>query len=68
METLTKEIQAGISPGNALDRLRSGNQRFVENKKEERDLLHQVKQTGGGQFPFAAVLSCIDSRVPAEVV
>ena len=68
METLTKEIQAGIKPVDAISRLKNGNQRFLENSKTERDLLTQVEKTGSGQFPFAALLSCIDSRVPAELV
>ncbi len=68
METLTKEIQAGIKPVDALTRLKDGNHRFLKNKKTERDLLIQVEKTGTGQFPFAALLSCIDSRVPAELV
>lgn len=68
METLTKEIQASIRPNDALTRLKEGNKRFLQNKKTERDLLTQVEKTGGGQFPFAALLSCIDSRVPAELV
>lgn len=68
METLTKEIQASIRPNDAVTRLKEGNKRFLENKKTERDLLTQVAKTGSGQFPFAALLSCIDSRVPAELV
>ena len=68
METLTKEIQAGIRPNDAVTRLKEGNQRFLQNKKTKRDLLTQVEKTGSGQFPFAALLSCIDSRVPAELV
>ncbi len=68
METLTKEIQASIRPKDAVTRLKEGNQRFLKNKKTERDLLTQVEKTGSGQFPFAALLSCIDSRVPAELV
>lgn len=68
METLTKEIQARIQPYDAVVRLKEGNTRFLKNRETERDLLSQVQQTGGGQFPFAALLSCIDSRVPAELV
>ncbi len=68
METLNKEIQASIGPKDAVTRLKDGNQRFLHNKKTERDLLIQVEKTGSGQFPFAALLSCIDSRVPAELV
>ena len=49
-------------------RLKEGNKRFLELKQSSRNLLDQVNQTGSGQFPFAALLSCIDSRVPAEIV
>ncbi len=68
METLTREIQATIKPYDAVVRLKEGNTRFLQNRETERDLLSQVQQTGSGQFPFAALLSCIDSRVPAELV
>lgn len=68
METFTKELQDNTSPDAAIDRLKSGNKRFVDKKKADRDLLTQVNETSGGQFPFAAMLSCIDSRVPAELV
>lgn len=52
----------------ALDWLREGNQRFVRNSKLNRDLLGQVSQTSQGQSPFAAILSCMDSRTPAELI
>lgn len=68
METFTKELQDKTSPDKAIDRLKQGNKRFVAKDHEQRDLLTQVDQTSGGQFPFAAILSCIDSRVPAELV
>ncbi len=68
MKTQTKEMQSATSPEMAIEMLKKGNSRFVENKLASRDLLGQVKETSKGQFPFAAVLSCIDSRVPAEVV
>ena len=64
----TKEIQASISPDEALELLKTGNQRFVENKKEDKDLLDQMKDTSTGQYPFATVLSCIDSRVSSELI
>jgi carbonic anhydrase len=51
-----------------LDILLEGNKRFVNNLKANRDLLKQVNETSTGQFPFAAVLSCIDSRTSAELV
>ena len=66
--TQTLESQASLTPEKALQMLVDGNNRFLENSMGNRDLQGQVKETSGGQFPFAAVLSCIDSRVPAEVV
>ena len=66
--TQTQESQASLTPEKALQMLIEGNDRFLENSMANRDLQGQVKETSGGQFPFAAVLSCIDSRVPAELV
>ncbi len=66
--TLTKEIQGALAPTAVLTDLLEGNKRFTNAKKEEVDYLAQVKQTVGGQFPKAVILSCIDSRVPVEVV
>jgi len=68
METLNKELQASISPDRALEMLKEGNQRFLNKQQADRDLNAQVAATGSGQFPFAAILGCIDSRVPAEHV
>ena len=64
----TKESQAQITPERAVALLKEGNARFLENKKADRDLLTQVSQTAGGQYPFATILSCIDSRVSAELI
>ena len=64
----TKETQDQISPSGAIALLQEGNQRFVERKLADRDLIEQVKQTADGQYPFATILSCIDSRVSAELV
>jgi len=66
--TLTREAQAAITPDKAIEMLKQGNQRFVGNKTVKRDLLAQVKQTSKGQFPFAAIVSCLDSRIPPEIV
>ena len=66
--TLTRETQAAITPDKAIEMLKQGNQRFVSGKTVERDFLAQVKQTSKGQFPFAAVVSCLDSRIPPEIV
>jgi len=68
MNAQTKDTQAALNPSSAINLLKEGNKRFVENKKADRNLLTQVKQTTSGQFPFATILSCIDSRVSAELV
>lgn len=68
MKTQTKETQAQLTPDRAKETLLEGNRRFVENHGSHRDLLQQVKETSKGQYPFAIVLSCIDSRVPTELV
>jgi len=65
---MTQEAQAAISPAQALQRLKDGNARFVAGVSLPRDLRAQVTATGGGQYPFASVLGCIDSRVPPELV
>lgn len=64
----TKETQKEFTPELALERLKQGNERFVNNIKEHRNLLQQVNETSSGQFPFAAILSCIDSRTSAELI
>ena len=64
----TKESQSAISPKMAIELLEEGNKRFVDKRPLERDFNKQQSETGNGQFPFAAVVGCIDSRVPAEIV
>lgn len=68
MKTLSKEMQNSITPRKALDILREGNKRFVNNLKADRDLLQQMNETRDGQYPFAVILSCIDSRTSAELI
>ncbi len=68
MKAHTLETQTTITPEKALDFLKEGNQRFVNNLKANRDLLEQVNATRAGQWPFAVVLSCIDSRTSAELI
>ncbi|SCY00724.1 carbonic anhydrase family protein [Flavobacterium caeni] len=68
MKTLNKELQASITPRTALELLKAGNKRFVSNLQENRDLLKQVNDTRDGQWPFAIILSCIDSRTSAELI
>jgi carbonic anhydrase len=68
MNAQTQESQAQITPQKAHQMLVEGNQRFVANKRASRNLNQQILDTSEGQYPFAAILSCIDSRVPAEIV
>ncbi len=68
MKAHTKETQATVTPERALQFLREGNYRFLNNLKSNRNLLQQVNETSEGQFPFATILSCIDSRTSAELV
>ncbi|MEQ9447790.1 MAG: carbonic anhydrase, partial [Rhodospirillaceae bacterium] len=67
-EALTAEAQAAFTPDQAVEALREGNARFVAGVSKNCDLMAQVKATAGGQAPFAAVVGCIDSRVPPELV
>src|SRR5277367_3325150 len=68
MRTHTKDTQESLTPEHALEILKEGNERFVNNIKAHRDLLEQANNTSSGQFPFAAILSCIDSRTSAELI
>jgi carbonic anhydrase len=68
MKAHTKETQATMTPQKSLQYLKEGNIRFQNNLKANRNLLEQVNDTSDGQFPFATILSCIDSRVSAELV
>jgi len=68
MKAHTKETQAVMTPDNAIQELKVGNARFQESLKADRNLIEQVKDTSTGQYPFATILSCIDSRVSAELV
>jgi carbonic anhydrase len=68
MKTLTKELRDLITPVDAIELLKKGNERFVNNLKMNRNLLQQMNETSDGQHPFAVILSCIDSRVPAELI
>jgi len=68
MKAHTRETQATMTPQKSLQFLKEGNMRFQNNLKANRNLLEQVNDTSDGQFPFATILSCIDSRVSAELV
>jgi carbonic anhydrase len=68
MRTQSKETQSHLTPDLAIQILKDGNQRFINNLKANRNLLQQVNETSAGQYPFATILSCIDSRTSAELI
>ncbi|MFT5165499.1 MAG: carbonic anhydrase [Saprospiraceae bacterium] len=68
MKAHTKETQATMTPQKSIEFLLEGNQRFQNNIRINRNLIEQVNDTSNGQFPFATILSCIDSRIPAEMI
>jgi carbonic anhydrase len=68
MRTLTKQLRDKLTPEEAIEVLKRGNERFVNNLKAHRNILDQINETADGQFPFAAILSCMDSRTSAELI
>lgn len=68
MKAHTSLTQSNLTPATALELLREGNQRFVNNLRADRNLLQQVNETKEGQWPFAAIVSCMDSRTSAELI
>lgn len=68
MKAHTKTTQDSLSPKDALNFLKEGNKRFISNLSTNKNLLQMVNETRDGQWPFAVVLSCIDSRTSAELV
>lgn len=68
MKTLNKAAQTNLSPAQVLTVLKNGNARFVDNLRVNRNLLQQVNETSAGQFPMAAIVSCMDSRTSAELI
>jgi carbonic anhydrase len=68
MRTHTRETQQSLTPTRAKELLIEGNKRFMNNIKVNRNLLQQVNETSEGQFPFAVILSCIDSRTSSELI
>lgn len=65
---ITKDIQASLQPASVLQDLLAGNERYTSNNLTSSDVKSLVDQTTGGQHPKAVILSCIDSRVPVEMV
>ena len=68
MYTHTQETQSKMTPESSLQNLKEGNKRFQENVRLSRNLVQQVRETASGQYPYATVLSCIDSRVSSELI
>ena len=68
MYTHTPESQSKMTPETSLHSLKEGNLRFQNNVRLSRNLTEQVKETASGQYPYATVLSCIDSRVSSELI
>jgi carbonic anhydrase len=66
--TIDKDAQSAMTPDEALARLQQGNARFITGTSLRRDYPAQVKATANGQYPFAAILTCVDSRTPPEIV
>jgi len=66
--TLTKEWQQALTPQEIVDLAKAGNQRFLNDERQDRDYLHDRQATAAGQHPAAVILSCIDSRAPAEII
>jgi carbonic anhydrase len=63
-----KAEQAALTPAHVLESLQHGNARFASGKTKSRDMLHDQQTTAAGQYPHAVILSCIDSRAPAEII
>ncbi len=68
VRVLTREAQSSMSPSEALQRLKAGNERFATGRSVHRDSRGEIRATAAGQVPFAAVVSCLDSRTSAELV
>lgn len=68
MRTLSKELQSQITPSTAVELLKQGNLRFINNLKLNRNFLQQMNETSESQHPFAVIISCMDSRTSAELI
>ena len=66
--TMTQSAQKATTPGQALQKLKDGNARFVSGRSVHRNYLAQVKETSKGQYPYASVVSCLDSRTGTELI
>ena len=67
-QPMTKELQDQMTPAEILQRFKDGNQRFLQGKMFHRDYLKEKDIAAAGQHPYAIIVSCIDSRMPAEII
>lgn len=67
-DALTAEQREKLSPDDILELMRKGNERFARGERKQRNYLREQQASAGGQHPAAVLLSCIDSRAPAEVI
>jgi carbonic anhydrase len=67
-QALTKERRDAMTPDQVLQAMKDGNKRFVDGKPLQRDVLSKQRATASGQYPMAVLLSCMDSRAPAETI
>jgi carbonic anhydrase len=67
-DALTKVQRDSMTPGQVIDAMKRGNERFSQGKRNARSFLNEQKASAKGQFPAAIILSCIDSRAPAEII
>jgi carbonic anhydrase len=65
---LTKEQRDRLTPDQVIAQMKKGNERFRSGKMTDQDFLAQKRATASGQYPAAVILSCIDSRAPAEII
>jgi len=67
-DALTKELRDKLTPDQIIQAMKNGNRRFRKGERKERNYLREQKASASGQYPAAALLTCIDSRAPAEVI
>lgn len=67
-DALTKELRDKLTPDQIIQAMKNGNKRFRKGERKERNYLREQRASASGQYPAAALLSCIDSRAPAEVI
>jgi carbonic anhydrase len=65
---ITREKQTQLTPDHVLQRLKEGNQRFMNGRMKNRDLMTQAHLSSTGQHPLAVILSCMDARTPPEII